>query len=366
MKSILVYSSVISLVCGQNRINGIILQSWNGQTQFDESVDGIYNDVKNAIDWGFNRIYIGSYNYGLNSTDKVTDQLGKWNQLPTSKRNDLQSYAASKSSKIMMMATGYPPNLVQLNVTDFSTAAVDMAKTYNFDGILLDMIVMPIDSYPNTQQNTTFLDFYTNASSAICQTFPGGVAHLVMNLDLGSWNFPYNTADPDKVYPTVYGEMVESLADCMDVVVLNYYQYLAPETQTDEVTLYQNSSSLALVNNAWNYQETALAEIIGNQPNASKSLFAIAKPTSRYGLVDPNDLKCWSVNTTLADEYQAGFVTWPFQSDQTLPQWADAISYCGASPTAVPPTAGPDNSSTTPSNVVHAIVVSTFLYMLLK
>merc|ERR1712038_900565 len=109
-------------------INGIYFTNEpSGQANFD--YNNFDNSVKQAINAGFNRVYIGNYNYQWNedlNVDPKSDVLLNWVDLSNDKIASVKSLATSKNSKICMIVVGIG-QLYTRNVSpeEFASEIVD-------------------------------------------------------------------------------------------------------------------------------------------------------------------------------------------------------------------------------------------------
>ena len=142
-----------------------------------------------------------------------------------------------------------------------------------------------------------------------------------------------------------HAKVVKELGSCLESVNLDYFIPDQPHIQTDQKTLFQNSSGVAYANT--DYSETAIGEIVKNnqiQPN----LFVVGKLIPYMGYTDPYDLSCWSEDVPyipgLTNQTVAGFTTWPFVKfgqEITAIDWAKSIKNCGEPATEEPITEEP-------------------------
>lgn len=317
-------------------INGIYFTNEPaGQANFD--YQNFDNSVKQAINSGFNRVYIGNFDYNQISinVDPKQDVLLQWSQLSTSKISSVKNLANSKNSKICMIATNIGL-IFDENPDDFVQETVSVLNELMFDCVVFDLRQNEF-GYPINSVNAAFLSFILEISKGLCENgFDGEVVHVNYARNLG--NFMSYGQEPK--FPTVYADTINQLPTCLESVNLDYFIDREPSFQTDQKSLFQNSTGLTYANA--DYGGTAISEITKNN-NISAGLLVIGKPIPYMGLTDPDDLACWredvpyeTVNINNdedlnSNETIAGFVTWPFVTqakEVTALDWAKDVRFC--------------------------------------
>lgn len=263
MKSIFVFISTIS---AQTSINGIYFSNdVSGQSNFD--YNSIDNSAKIALDSGFNRIYIGNYDFFIDNP--MTDILKNWSQLSLKKRRSVKR----QNSKICMIVTGFSRGFRSWNVDDFTNKILEHLDSFDFDCVVFDLRAHEA-TYPTESNNPDFNEYILQTSRKICAGgFAGNLIHRNYPKNLG--NFMFYNSQP--YFPTVYADIVNQLhsENCLETVNLDYFIEAQPDFQTDEVTLFHNSTGLKYANG--DYSETAINEIIKNN-NITSDLLVIGKP----------------------------------------------------------------------------------------
>merc|ERR1712226_767018 len=218
-----------------------------------------------------------------------------------------------------------------------------------FDCVVFDLRQNEF-GYPINSVNTLFLSFILEISKGLCENgFDGEVVHVNYARNLGNFmSEPLNGQEPK--FPTVYADTINQLPACLESVNLDYYIDSEPSFQTDQRSLFQNSTGLTYANA--DYEGTAISEITKNN-NISASLLVIGKPIPYLGLTYPDDLACrredvpyemMNINNDedlISNETIAGFVTWPFVTqakEVTALDWAKDVRFCGDPVTESPVT----------------------------
>lgn len=283
----------------------------------------VYNNfdgnVRDAVDAGFDSIYIGNYNYQLESP--IGDVLQNWVDLGTSKQRNTVDYAHARNAKIFMLGIGIPSYFLTESAFDAAMSMASKAKELKLDGVILDLVANEA-SYPSITNRDDYQQYVLDASQEICKSgLP--VRHIAKNVYLADWMFEPNLPVN---FPTVYAETVKSLEGCVDLVHLDYYKELQPSFQTDKTTIFENTTGLVYAG-LENYGGSSISEIAANN-EINSGILSIAKPLPYLGQTSPSDLACWALGFN-----SSGFVTWPYvtQGQQiTAINWARIIKdQCG-------------------------------------
>jgi len=304
-----------------------------GQANFE--YNNFDKNVRDAVDAGFDSIYIGNYNYQNNPP--IGDMLSAWIDLGVSKQQNTVDYAHARNAKIYMLGIGIPAYYLSRNATEAGAAMAEKAEDLKLDGVILDL--RPNESgYPSVTGRADYQTFVRNASLAICDSgLP--VRHIAKNLCLADWMFePYGPIN----YPTVYAQTLKSLDGCVDLVHLDYYRTDAHSFQTDQTTIFENTTGLVYGNE--NYSGSSITEIVNNN-GLSSELLTVAKPIPYLGETSPSDLACWALGYNIS-----GFVTWPYvtQGQESAIDWAREIAdKCG--------------TNTDPTNSVSSVLTWSIL-----
>jgi len=343
---------------------------------FTTDPQGNYNNqnfqqsVKDAVDSKFNRIYLSGYQ------NKNGADLGlSWEQLASDTKSSTATYVKNKNGKILLRTLDDIISLFLQPNYDVNAYAIDLVEYANsnfYHGVDLDLSYNNLERNPHQNPLAVNDDLLSKLNDLSQTIMSSGLAlsHRVKPEFFGSWavpstNFNTPTSDPS-AYPTPYGMLIQNLAKSNNFDAVNLdFQYTNPDFRTDNVTLYQNSSSLDFYNGIdisldgfLDYTETAVDEILISTP-VEKNVFNVGKRA--IDGVDSEDLACWKQNSQLAKEKQKGFFTWPYyttasteQGYKSSAEWAsDIINECGD---------GPDASNS--SGILFLSFLSAFLIFL--
>ena len=326
----------------------------------------------NALNSGYNRIYIGSYI----STSGVGDVLISWKNLSNQDKKDILNLAAEKNAKLFLYASGDDiQGLIQTGKgQQLADGAISTAQDMGLQGVMFD-IRIPNYLYPYlsvyvenniyASNTTNFLNTLVESSQ---QAFPENLcSHRIESAFLGQWS----TDSANSLnFPTLYGKFISENYQKFENVVIDYYWNRSPEVQIDEKTLFLNSSTLT--NSDKNVQltgmtdltQTAINEILANQLSNSSipAVFTIGKPLPQYSNVQPNDLACWRNSSSLASEGIIGYVTWPYDQQDGL-KWPGLVETCvnySKTTTVAPPPTTVSGSSLLEHTVLIVLVSLNF------
>ena len=203
LKLISIFSLFISISAYHSppAINGVYFTNHPaGQSNFD--YNNFDNSVKLAINSGFNRVYIGSYDYQqlLIGNKPEGDVLLNWaNEVSTQKKESVKKLAASKNAKICMIVVGMGQIFGSTGnssdtIGEFVDEIVHTLNEYQFDCVVFDLRLLEVQ-YPINSVNPVFLNFVLKASQGICESgFSGDLVHINYARNLG--NFMSNPLAP--------------------------------------------------------------------------------------------------------------------------------------------------------------------------
>lgn len=324
---------------------------------FTTKPQGNYNNqnfqqsVKDAVDAKFNRIYLSGY-----QDTRGADLALSWDELASDTKRSTADYVKNKNGMIFLrtlddiITSFLQPNS---DVNTYSSNLIKYATDNFYHGIDLDLSVNNLERNPHQNPLAIEEDLLSKLESLSEQIIASGLAlsHRVKPEFFGSWAVPSNdfnspATDPND-YPTPYGKLIQKLAKSENFDAVNLdFQYTNPEFRTDQVTLYQNSTTLNFYNtddisgdSFRDYTETAVEEILKNMPT-DRNIFNVGKQA--IDGVDSNDLACWKQQSQIANENQKGFFTWPYYTSSSTSQgykssaeWAsDIINECGNASTS--------------------------------
>ena len=317
----------------------------------DENFQQNFFDALNA---GYNRIYLSGWNQA-SGTGQIADILNNWSGFSNSVRNNIKNKAAEKNAKICMYVTGDDINNKIVGYTAgsgtaYADAAAEEAENLDLDCVMFDLrtpnLLYPYETNiwssasPYATNTNNFLTELLTASDA---AFPNLASFRIESQYLGQWATASAT---DTNFPTAFGNFLleNNNYQKFDNLLIDYYYQRSPSLQSDELTFFQNSSSLTSDNSLVeqsamsDFTNSAVQEIIDHFDNNSVQ-FTIGKPSELYSQVSANDLACWRENSLESNENGnqiVGFTTWPYDLTK-MESWADDVQSCVETPITAAP-----------------------------
>jgi len=283
---------------------------------------GMYNSLQQALQAGYNRIYVGFY-YKLYG---CFGACAEWTTvLSSSQRSKAKSLLASYNAEIFLSVGGpgeYWEDCIQDGCgSSFGQEVGSFAQKYGFDGVELNVNLIGQGTVPSGfSSNGTFIDMVQDLSTAAKSAGSFDRSHVVTSAAAPYYSLnyvdgtaenslAYMCADANEDQPWATGDCNLLMFNEGDASHANYMTYSDIFIQNTYDDPYYS-----------NYGQGSSVKEISVQQGVDSSKLAVIKPTSQYettvrsGFVNPIALGNWGCQAQDDFGFAGGFVAWTWNS----------------------------------------------------